>query len=185
MAGYYETLKKGGSNQGQNNPAGFDEARMQGKAAKQQRQLARISLGKGGYGGPRGKYRRRVDTLYPYFQSVLEPGRMRAYEQAALGEQRMLRGIDADYADAGLLDSGAYMQARQGARGYRAASENQALIDFYEEALRGAMGEARPYSGPTTGRSGGGGSPFGQLANTAFGAGGSALSTYLLLQGLS
>jgi hypothetical protein len=134
------------------------DARGVGDTAREDRILDYIRSGSGkGYRGPAKKFRRKFDVLYPYFTRSLEPARMRSYEQAALGEQRDLRATDQDYSQAGLLNSGAYMQARQGVRGMRTAQENQALIDYYTAALEAAMGGAgRKGKGRTPSSEGGG-----------------------------
>jgi hypothetical protein len=88
------------------------------------------------------KTRRLIKNFEQFFKRMYAPGLQRATDAAGMGSETLMQGFGADVARRGLSGSGADLFGRQGIRTARQSSITDATVRFYEDALRGAIGQA-------------------------------------------
>lgn len=83
-----------------------------------------------------------INQAMPGMQKLYEPTRVQESDQAALGEQQGLQGMDVAAGRTGMLGSGAHLGARADVRANRQAMASQALVNSYMKALGMVTGQA-------------------------------------------
>lgn len=131
------------------------------------------------------KYYDYIREAMPALQGLYEPSRVQESDQAALGEQEGLQGMDVAAGRTGMLGSGAHLGGRSAVRANRQAMANQALVNSYMKALGMVSGQAGATMGAMQSFMGGQPqlsnptiNPYGPLLNTGANALGLWLANY-------